>query len=250
MAVFEKRDTHVALCDGTWCDRESCPKGQAWRKNREQAKQSGRLPTPQDRERESRQGPTPEPPRPAWSEGQDAEIVAAVSVVSPTSGQGIPAGDAEAVQADRPVVRKRGRPVGARDSKPRKNARVIDDLMPGRVLVVPTETREPEAETLAVFARSVLNDEKVRKSILERAQRDGLTPTEWKTLGEWAANAPEEIPGGRRDILEVATPLEVRMIANIARRAMGQPEAGILMPGSRVPRTNAAILASGELSAQ
>jgi hypothetical protein len=255
MALMERRDTHVALCDGRYCARETCPKGRAWRRDREQTTtQSGGLPTPPDRERASDQRPAPKPQRPTRSEGQDAEIASEVRELRSEDQQGIPAGASETDQAG-PVVRKRGRPVGARDSKPRKNAaRVDDSMMPGR-FTVPAETREeetkPEAETLAKFARSVLADEKVRKSLRDRFESGLFSPTELKALTAWAGSAPvEERPSQWKSIMEVATPQEIRMMANIARRAMGQAEAGILMPGSRVERTNAAILASGELSTQ
>jgi hypothetical protein len=112
---------------------------------------------------------------------------------------------------------------------------------------VPAETTEggPEAETLAKFAQSVLADPGVRKSLRERFESGLFSPTELKALTTWAGSAAvEERPSQWKSIMEVATPQEIRMMANIARRAMGQPEAGILTPGSSVERTNAAILAS------
>ena len=133
----------------------------------------------------------------------------------------------------------RGRPKGAKDLKPRKGSKA----KPAETPVVDVVKEEPR--DLGSFALSILNDPATRAGIRTRAKDGTLTAQEMRALLQWSLQAPPEVkrPSQWKTILEAAEPVEVQMIANISRRAMGAPELPIYLDGQTRAWTNQEIIA-------
>lgn len=119
-----------------------------------------------------------------------------------------------------------GRPAGSRN-KP-KTVTVDESFMPVRggieMTVKPGEP-EPEPQTLAAFASSVLSDEKYRESLRIRAQSGRLTASESKLLiqlGLTEAAKPKPKTGLDR-WLACATSAEIQTLARVIVRSLGRP---------------------------
>jgi hypothetical protein len=135
------------------------------------------------------------------------------------------------------------------DKQPRKRrtrAEIeAEEFMPGRVAraLIGNEEPEPEPEIqeLKVFARNIFDDPEYRQNVQDRARTGRLLPLEMKMLVEAIQTAPPR-PSPTRDkwkpIFEAATRVETQMIANICRRAMGEPEMPIYLDGQTVARLN------------
>lgn len=131
----------------------------------------------------------------------------------------------------------------------RTNAEIeMGEFAPGRVTGTqdervdrPTEPPEvgAEIESMAVFAQGLMADPAVREAIRARAKAGTLMASEYAGLMRLAETAPPtKQPSEWKKPLEVASPTEVAMCANIFRRAMGQPEQLIWTPGTTTARTN------------
>ncbi len=120
------------------------------------------------------------------------------------------------------------------------------EFMPDAASMTTGAIEEPDEQTVEQFAASVLNSEEYRASLRARAISGRLLPVEARMLADMAKTEPEQKrPSQWRTILEVATPVETEMIANISRRAAGKPEMPIYLPRQTTARTNAEI--TGEL---
>jgi len=147
------------------------------------------------------------------------------------------------------MKRGRGRPPGAKN-KPKDT---VNEFLPSRVTgtldervdrLLMTVPDEPEAVDIKEWARTVLADPEYRLSVETRAKAGRLLPVEMRLLVEWGRQAPPEVkrPSQWKTMLEAATKYEVQMIANISRRAMGQPESLTWTRGQTRGRTNAEII--------
>jgi|SRR6266545_4932703 len=139
---------------------------------------------------------------------------------------------------------------GAKDLKPRRRAgQPVNEFMPttgtldervDRLLMVPERQDEPEAETVEVFAASVLNDPAYRQSVRERAKSGRLMPVEARMLVEWGKMAPDKLKP-RPDLARAVacmTEEELQIFAQAARitlRALARAD-GYQEPGDDVRR--------------
>ena len=82
---------------------------------------------------------------------------------------------------------------------------------------------EPETVDIVKFARDILNSEAYRTSLRQRAASGKLSPAESRMLTDLGRTAEPVRPKGPSWI-SFATPLETKIIANVARRAMKLPE--------------------------
>jgi len=131
--------------------------------------------------------------------------------------------------------RGRGRPPGAKN---RPKNEFLDVAQ-----IYATLPEEPETVDIKEWARAVLADPEYRQSVETRAKTGRLLPIEMRLLVEWGRDAPvKKRPSQWKTMFEAATSFETQMIANIARRAMGQPESLTWTPGMTRGRTNEEII--------
>jgi len=135
------------------------------------------------------------------------------------------------------------RPKGSKDSYKRVVRRAADEFMPQDERV---RDEEPEIQEIKVFARNILDSDEYRQSVKDRAMTGRLLPVEMKMLVELGQTSePVKRPSQWVTIFKAAKPIEVEMISNICRRAMGKPELPIWTPGTTVARSNDEI--TGEI---
>jgi hypothetical protein len=105
-----------------------------------------------------------------------------------------------------------------------KTVAVENEFLPGGTT---TEAATPEAVDMARFARDLLDDPAVREAIGKRAREGTLSATEFAWLRQSAAQAREQQAKDEptRKMFDFMTPSEVDIVARIARRALGRPEA-------------------------
>src|SRR2546425_948693 len=105
---------------------------------------------------------------------------------------------------------------GMSTKKNGKAAVTVDsEFMPGQT--------QPEAETIQKFARSILDDPDYRDSLRQRAKSGRLTPAESNLLITMGMTGePTKKPGKSymQWAMEIARPEEIRVIADVARRAI------------------------------
>ena len=123
-----------------------------------------------------------------------------------------------------------------RGASPERMREITRARMINRGRFPPTETvpaKDGEVD-LNRFAASIMNDPKFRKALRRRAQEGKLSATEFAWLRERASLiAPDDTKReGQRTMMSAATSIEVQIMANVASRALGQPESGFLIPGT------------------
>ena len=131
----------------------------------------------------------------------------------------------------------------------------VNEFMPTRGMTVtdgpeagPPYRDEPEVpptvNDLAAWAKRILSSPENREGIEAAFKAGKLSATMFAWLKEQAELVKEENAGRQkmRTMMEAATSTEVKMIANICRRAMGREESLIWAQGARRGRTNDEII--------
>ena len=143
-----------------------------------------------------------------------------------------------------------GRPVGARDKRPRRRPGQTADLgefAPDRVVVpekrdAETKPDEPSQEGWQAFAVGLVNSPEYRESLRQRARTGRLAPAEARLLVETAKTAAPEKKkdGGMREAIEYMTSDELQMFARLMALVIGRQKGEPLRddPARRYERVN------------